>query len=150
MTTWKIAAIIMVKVLGSVEKWKDHHLTFMKNKLHNWPCILICVCPCSLKKIHTMQPLHHGRKFTLNTTQIVRFVYNHNFFLLVCFKCLYYFFQKSKYEFWMNYVEVGKSCRCVMIANHFSSYVGVELHVWKPRVFGWCLCECRTPLLSII
>jgi hypothetical protein len=28
------------------------------------------------------------------------------------FKCLYYFFQKSKYKFWMNYVEVGKSCRC--------------------------------------
>ncbi len=30
----------------------------------------------------------------------------------VSFEVFVCIFQKSKYEFWMNYVEVGKSCRC--------------------------------------
>ncbi len=83
----KVDEIIMLQVLGLVEDEKTfNNLPFMKSKLHNKLTTHLDLCVHLFTQIFYNvnnfsydATLQHGRKFALNTTQIVRF-----FFLFSC------------------------------------------------------------------
>jgi hypothetical protein len=121
----KVAEIAMVQVLGLVEDERTfNNLAFMKSKLGNIITTHLNLCVrmftqnfYNVSNFHMMQPLQNGKKSALDTMQIVRF-FSFQPLLASCklrvqrllWKYLYMFFQKSKYDSCMRFVDVGESC----------------------------------------
>jgi hypothetical protein len=96
----------------------------MKSKLGNIITTHLNLCVCmftqnfyNVSNFHMMQPLQNGKKSALDSMQIVRF-FSFQLLLASCklrvqrllWKYLYMFFQKSKYDSCMRFVNVGESC----------------------------------------